>query len=965
MNLWDEFFGPNAGYVLEQYERYRQSPAAVDDATRAFFDQNPPPPELIGIPVSQTPAAGTISSSLDPVKVSAVFNLAQSIRWYGHFAAHLDPLGSEPPDDRALHLETYNLSEADLEAIPAVVIGGIAGARAHTAREAIQYLRDVYSSSVGHDYLQIRNADERAWLREAAESGRLGVEQMPIEPLEILRRLTKVEVFEHFLQRSFVAKTRFSIEGLDVMVPLLDEVIGKAAESGIFNILLGMAHRGRLNLLAHVFHKPINQILAEFKDPLLRQVLQNEPEGWTGDVKYHAGAKRFIESGDDQQAIELIVQLAPNPSHLEAVNPVVEGMARAAGTRTDRRGAPVFDPTVTLPVIIHGDAAFVGQGVVAETLNMYRLPGYETGGTIHIIANNQIGFTTDPGEARSTLFSSDLAKGYRIPIIHINADDPEAAITAARIAFAYRERFKNDFMIDLIGYRRLGHNEGDEPAFTQPLMYQKIEAHPSVRKIWASRLVEQGLIPPEMPDRLVQEEMDYLQSELDKLDPESLQEPHPLPPPPGAARKVRTAVSAEQLARLNRELARLPDGFNLHPRLARILQRREKMLDQVDWPAVDWSLAEALALATILEDGIPVRMTGQDVERGTFSHRHAVLHDAQTGEVHIPLQSLPQARVSFEIHNSSLSEYAALGFEFGYNVQAGGQLVIWEAQYGDFITNAQTVIDEFIASARDKWGQLTSLVLLLPHGYEGQGPDHSSGRLERFLNLAVENNMRVANCTTAANFFHLLRRQAALLMVDPLPLVVMTPKSLLRHPLVSSPPRAFSEGAWQPVIDRTGPPPQPGKKHAGILPPPEDVRRLILCSGKVYVDLLTSEIQPSHPEVSIARIEQLAPFPTADVGSLISGYPALDEIIWVQEEPQNMGAWEYARPYLEMVIAGRMPLRLVSRPPSASPAEGSNNLHIYNQRQLVEGAFQSDQSGDRAGKTSRKQRLPIRESARK
>lgn len=965
MNLWDEFLGPNAGYVLEQYERYRQSPAAVDEATRAFFDQNPPPPELIGTPVSLTPASGTVLPSIDPVKVSAAIHLAQSIRWYGHFAAHLDPLGSDPPDDRALHLETYDLSEADLDAIPAAVIGGIAGARAHTAREAIQYLRVVYSGSVGHDYLQIRNAEERAWLRESAESGRFSVEQLPIEPIEILRRLTKVEVFEHFLQRSFAGKTRFSIEGLDVMVPLLDEVIGKAAESGIFHILLGMAHRGRLNLLAHVFHKPISQILAEFKDPLLRRVLQNEPDGWTGDVKYHAGAQHFIESGDDQQAIELTLQLAPNPSHLEAVNPVVEGMARAAGTRTDRAGAPVFDPTVTLPVIIHGDAAFVGQGVVAETLNMYRLPGFETGGTIHIIANNQIGFTTNPGEARSTLFSSDLAKGYRIPIIHINADDPEAAITAARIACAYREQFKNDFMIDLIGYRRLGHNEGDEPAFTQPLMYQKIEAHPSARKIWADRLVEQGLIPPEMPDHLVHEEMDYLQAELDKLDPESLQEPLPPPPPPGAARKVRTAVSAEQLARLNRELAWLPDGFTLHPRLARILQRREKMFDQADWPAVDWSLAEALALATILEDGIPVRMTGQDVERGTFSHRHAVLHDTQTGDIHIPLQALPQARASFEIHNSALSEYAALGFEFGYNVQADGQLVIWEAQYGDFITNAQTVIDEFIASARDKWGQLTSLVLLLPHGYEGQGPDHSSGRLERFLNLAVENNMRVANCTTAANFFHLLRRQAALLTVDPLPLVVMTPKSLLRHPLVSSPPRAFSEGAWQPVLDRTGPPPQPGKKPAGNLPPPEDIRRLILCSGKVYVDLLTSEIQPSHPDVGIARIEQLAPFPSTEVGSLISNYPALDEIIWVQEEPQNMGAWEYARPYLEKVIGGRTPLRLVSRPSSASPAEGSNNLHTYNQRQLVERAFLPDQSGKLAGKNSRKQNLPLREIERK
>ena len=958
MNLWDEFYGPNAGYVLDLYERYRQSPTAVDEATRSFFDQNPPPPDLLEVQ-SGPRAIEAISSGLDPVKISAAFNLAQSIRWYGYFGARLDPLGSEPPGDRSLLLETHDLTEADLDAIPAAAIGGVAGARMQTAREAVQYLRKVYSGSVGHDYLQVRNAEERAWLREAAESGRFSVEQMPFNSVDILKRLTKVETFEHFLQRSFVAKTRFSIEGLDVMVPLLDEVIGEAAVSGIFNILLGMAHRGRLNLLAHVFNKPIDQILAEFKDPLLRRVLQNEPDGWTGDVKYHAGARRYIDTDDDPQTFELTVQMAPNPSHLEAINPVVEGMARAAGTRTDRPGAPVFDSTVTLPVLIHGDAAFVGEGVVAESLNMYRLPGYETGGTIHIIANNQIGFTTEAGEARSTMFSSDLAKGFRIPIIHINADDPEAAIMAARIAFAYRERFKNDFMIDLIGYRRLGHNEGDEPAFTQPLMYKKIEAHPSVRKIWAARLVERGLTPPELPDRLYQEEMDILQAELDKLDPEALQEPLPPPAPPGAARKVHSAVDVDTLARINRELAHLPDGFTMHPRLARILRRREKMLDQIDWPAVDWSLAEALAMATILEDGIPIRLTGQDVERGTFSHRHAVLHDAETGKEFIPLQSLPQARASFEIHNSSLSEYGALGFEFGYNVQANGQLVIWEAQYGDFVTNAQTVIDEFVVSARDKWGQLSSLVMLLPHGYEGQGPDHSSARLERFLALAVENNMRVANCTSAANFFHLLRRQAALLTVDPLPLVVMTPKSILRHPLVSSPPRAFAEGSWQPVLDRVNPPPQPGKELVDSLTPPEDVRRLILCSGKVYVDLLTSEIQQNHPEVGIARIEQLAPFPGAEVSLLLDGYPALDEILWVQEEPQNMGAWEYARPYLQKAIAGRVPLRLVSRPPSASPAEGSNNLHTYNQRQLVEEAFMSEQDGAQAHKGHRRQGLPL------
>ncbi len=954
MNLWDEFFGPNAAYVLDQYERYQQDPASVDPASRAFFDQNPPP-EAILAGLGAAPAAAVPNAAgPDPAKVAAVFSLALFIRWIGLWAAHLDPLGSPPPDDPALHLETYGLSEAELKAMPASAVGGVAGDRSSNAWEAIQYLRRVYSSTVGYDYLHIIDLEERSWLREAAETGRFSVEQMPIDPVAILRRLTQVEVLEHFLQRSFVGKTRFSIEGLDVLVPLLDEIIRPAAEAGFSNVLLGMAHRGRINLLAHILNKPIDQILTEFKDPLRRRALQNEPDGWTGDVKYHAGGSRVIQNGDDSRTIHLSVQMAPNPSHLEAVNPVIEGMARAGGTHTDQPGAPTFDPDVFLPILIHGDAAFPGEGVVAETLNMYRLPGFQTGGTLHIIANNQIGFTTSIQDERSTPFASDLAKGYRIPIIHVNADDPEGVITAGRIAFAYRQRFHSDFLIDLIGYRRLGHNEGDDPSFTQPLMYKAIEAHLTVRKLWADRLVQRGIIPPELPDQLYKEDMDTLQAALDKLDPETIQEPLPPAPPPGAARKVRTAVPAEQLQRLNSQLRQVPEGFTVHSRLTRILQRREKMFDQPDWPSIDWAAAEELAYATILEDGIPIRLTGEDVERGTFSHRHAVLHDEQTGATYTPLQNLPGAKASFEVRNSPLSELAALAYEFGYNVQAGSQLVIWEAQYGDFINNAQTIIDEFIASSRDKWGQLNSLVLLLPHSFEGQGPDHSSGRLERFLALSAGNNMRVANCTTAANFFHLLRRQAALVTVDPLPLVVMTPKSLLRHPLVVSPLRAFTEGGWQPVIDRTGPPPRQGEKQEFKLPPAGEVRRLVLGSGKIYVDLVTSDIQPQHPEVGLTRLEQLAPFPQEDVNALLERYPSLEEVMWVQEEPENMGAWDFVRPYLEKAIAGRVPLRLVARPPSASPGEGSSNLHAYVQRQLLERAFAASEGKKRQARSEAK-----------
>ncbi len=939
MDLWSEFHGPNAAYVLELYDRYLTDPGQVDTATRAFFDRWTPQEIKAAITAGERPASPgeptppADFSSLAQQKIAAVTNLAQSIRFYGHWASRLDPLGSLPPGDPALHLETYGLSEDDLRALPASLVGGPSTAQFASAMEAIQHLREIYTSSVGHDYLQIRNPEERQWLRDAAETRRFCVVHAPVDPLWLLDRLTQVEVFEHFLQRAFPGKTRFSIEGLDTLLPLLDTLVGGAAEAGIHNILIGMAHRGRLNVLAHLLNKPYDQILAEFKDPLRTRPLQYESASWAGDVKYHAGARRTLDN-NDPSTIDLTIQLAPNPSHLEAVNPVVAGMARAAGTRTDRPGPPEFNPAITLPVVIHGDAAFPGQGVVAETLNLYRLEGYTTGGTIHIIANNQLGFTTNPSDSRSTLFASDIAKGYRIPILHVNADDPEAIIMAARLALAYRARFQRDFLIDLIGYRRLGHNEGDEPAFTQPLIYNKVAKHPTVRQIWAERLVQRGVLPPGRAEQLYQEKLAALQAELDRLDAEgSLAEPIPPSPPPGAARRTRTGVSRERLQRLSRELLRLPVGFTPHPRLARIRQRRENTLleEGEGWPTVDWSAAEELAFATILEDGIPIRLTGQDVERGTFSHRHAALSDVNTGEVYVPLQSLPQATASFEIHNSPLSEYAALGFEFGYNVQSPNQLVVWEAQYGDFINNAQAIVDEFIVSARDKWGQLPGLVMLLPHGYEGQGPDHSSGRLERFLNLFADNNLRVANPTTAANYFHLLRRQAALLEIDPLPLVVMTPKSLLRHPLMTSSLQTLVEGGWQAII-----PPQ-GEAAA------KQVRRLILCSGKVYADLWTSELREKHPEVAVARVEQLAPFPDQPIRDLLAQYSGLEEVCWVQEEPENMGAWQYIRPHLEQVVAGRWPLRRVTRARSASPAEGSSSLHAFIQRRLIERAFTAHQ----------------------
>jgi len=604
-------------------------------------------------------------------------------------------------------------------------------------------------------------------------------------------------------------------------------------------------------------------------------------------------------------------------------------MARAAGTFVDQRGAPKFNHGVTVPILIHGDAAFPGQGIVAETLNLSRIHGYRTGGTIHIIANNQLGFTTLPEAGRSTLYASDMAKGFEIPVLHVNADDPEACMEAARLAFAYRVRYQKDFLIDLIGYRRFGHNEGDEPAFTQPLMYQIIEKHPSVREIWANRLAEQDIIPKEGSEDLVRKGMDDLQKTLEVLKAEeALVEPLPSPPPPGAAKRVKTAVPVDRLRKLNEPLLELPKGFTLHRKIERAMQRRRKILDNPDEVSIDWATAEDLAFASILEDAIAIRLTGQDAERGTFSQRHATFHDVKDGKMFVPLQALPQAKAAFEIRNSPLSEAAAIGFEYGYNVQEPGRLVLWEAQYGDFINSAQVIIDEFVVSARSKWGLTPSLVLLLPHGYEGQGPDHSTGRLERFLELAADTNMRIANCTTAAQYFHLLRRQALLLKTDPLPLIVMTPKSLLRHPMTASSPQELAKGSWMPVIDDTE-----ARTKA------DSIKRILLCSGKIFVDLISSDYRKENLPVAIIRLEQLYPFPKDQLEQALGKYIQVDEVVWIQEEPENMGAWSFLRPLLQDLLRGRCALRYIGRDRKSSPAEGSAARHTIRQNVLLEKAF--------------------------
>jgi 2-oxoglutarate dehydrogenase E1 component len=953
--VWQEFQGPNGGYLWDLYERYRKDPATVDAAARALFERwGAPQDDAVYPPPADGATMGGLAGTAASEKILAVANLAQSIRSYGHLAAQLDPLGSPPPGDPSLEPASHGLSEADLSALPASLVGGpplasFKNAQAD-AKAAIQALKDIYCRTTGFDYAHILAPEERAWLRAAAENRTYAPRRDEQAFQALLQRLTQVEGFEQFLQRSFPGMTRFSIEGLDMLIPLLDKIVSLAAEADICAILLGMPHRGRLNVLAHILSKPYAQIFAAFKDPVGNSTAWQEL-GWTGDVKYHAGASSYVTSGASQGTggatpgtgarpdsanggeIRLVIGMPPNPSHLEYIDPVIEGMARAADCAVDRPGWPRYFPNAALPVLIHGDASFPGQGIVTETLNLAQLPGYQTGGTIHIIANNQLGFTATTAESRSSPYASDLARGLKIPILHVNADDPLACLEAAATAFAYRARFQKDFVIDLVGYRRYGHNEGDEPAFTQPVMYHQIASHPGVRQVWADSLVASGILAKDAPARLVKEQTAALQLVLDGLKPEAdLMEPLPVPPPPGAARAVKTALPIASLAALNEALLALPADFRLNRKLERGRSQRRQAFNDPHTASVDWALAEELAFASLLQEGIAIRLAGQDAVRGTFSQRHAAFYDTETGQPVYPLHSVPGARAAFEIRNSPLSENAALGFEFGYNIQYPDRLVIWEAQYGDFANGAQGIIDEFITTTRAKWGSAPSLVLLLPHGNEGQGPDHSSARPERLLQLAAETNLRMANPTTAAQYYHLLRRQALLLKTDPLPLIILTPKGLLRHPRVSSRPVDLSEGHWQPIFGENS----PGRS---VQPGLEKVRRLLLCSGRVALDLAGSPQWPKATGTALARLEQIYPFPSAELEALLVTYPDLEELTWVQEEPLNMGVWVYAQPYLAAVAHNRYKITYTGRRPSPSPAEGSAAWYAYDQQALVESAF--------------------------
>ena len=924
MNDLEAFYGPNAGYVLELYDRYRQNPASVDSATRAIFDTWSPDSLAAGGAVTET-APYAVS------KIVAASALAHAIRSRGHLGAHLDPLGSEPLGDPALLTGTHGISDEDLAQLPPDVVGGHAAEGARNALEAIAALRAMYSGTISYEFDQVKSPVERNWLRDAVGLQLYRKSPDRASQQAVLKRLTQVEAFERFLHQTYPGQKRFSLEGTDVLVPMLDEIIRGAIESGTGEVIIGMAHRGRLNMLAHVLEKPYAAILSEFGHMKHEEgvpLTDSFGFGYTGDVKYHLGAEHILGEG---ATVELKITLSPNPSHLEFVNPVVEGMTRASQETRDHAGSPQQDVDNTLPLLIHGDAAFPGEGVVAETLNLWNLQGYTVGGTIHIIVNNQLGFTTEPRDYRSTHFASDLAKGFEIPVIHVNADDPDAALMAVRMAHAYRDEFHKDILVDLVGYRRWGHNEGDEPVFTQPQMYEIIRTHPTVREIYARRLQEKGIVSQEEVDAMQEQAFAVLQEarrEADAgLQPFEQEDANGLN---GHQEETEQPplVPAQTLIELNSELLTWPEGFSPNPKLARLLQRRATTLGPEG--GIDWGQAETLAFASVLADGIPIRLSGQDSERGTFSHRHAVLHDQRSGAVYIPLRHLAQAKGTFSIFNSPLTESAVLGFEYGYSVHAPDALVLWEAQYGDFANVAQPIIDQFIASARAKWKQLSSLVLLLPHGYEGQGPEHSSARLERYLELAAQDNWRVANCSTAAQYFHLLRLQAFNLKTHPRPLVVMTPKSLLRHPLAAATLQALTQESFQPVMDdRTA------LEHA------DAVRRVVLCTGKIAIDLLSHASRAQANDVAIVRVEMLYPFPAEALKKTLANYAGAREVVWVQEEPLNMGAWGYMAPQLADLTGTRFELNVIARPARSSPATGFSDLFQFEQERIIEDALRS------------------------
>ncbi len=872
------------------------------------------------------------------VKQVHVQTLINMYRVRGHLIAHLDPLDAEPPH---IHPEldplTYGLTIWDLPR--QFVADGLAGRDVATLDEILHVLRDAYCRTLGIEYMHIQDPEQKRWIQQHVEGQPTTLS--PDEQRHILGRLNAAEVFERFLHTRYVGQKRFGLEGAESTIVLLDALLDTAAGSGVAEVVMGMAHRGRLNVLANIVGKSYREIFEEFEGNLDPESVQG-----SGDVKYHKGARGVFHGSAGE---ELPITLASNPSHLEAVDPVVEGMTRAKQDRmspptdgTPAAAAEALDGFPCMSVLVHGDAAFAGQGVVAETLNLSGLSGYRTGGTVHVVINNQLGFTTAPASARTSVYPTDVAKMVQAPIFHVNGDDPEACVRAARLAFTFRQTFHKDVVIDLVCYRKHGHNEGDDPSYTQPLMYQRIEAKRSVRKLYTEALVRRGDITLEEAESALNDFNASLQVVLDDVRNEPSLTPTELPPPEPVSADTgspETGVAPDVLHALSSVVRSVPDGFTIHPKLERQFVQRDELVASGQ---VDWALAEALAIGSLMYEGINVRLTGQDTRRGTFSHRHAVLVDYSNGEEYVPLAHIrdglhrigadalePAGQMgNFTVRDSLLSEYAAVGFEYGYSVEAPEALVAWEAQFGDFANGAQIIIDNFMVAAESKWGQFSGLVLLLPHGYEGQGPEHSSARYERFLSLSARDNLRVTVPTTSAQYFHLLRSQA--LTSPKRPLVVVTPKSMLRARASRSSFAELEVGSFQHVIDDSS------------IEDPATVRRIVLCSGKIAHEALQhrSELEPAEAAaVAVVRVEQLYPWPVQLLTGIFERYGEASEVVWLQEEPENMGAWSFVHARLHACLPERLRLRHVSRPESASPAIGSAALHQLEQADLLRRAI--------------------------
>jgi 2-oxoglutarate dehydrogenase E1 component len=902
----------NAALMEELYKQWKTDPESTDPQWRAFFEGFELGSQLSPVGASSTVSGSTATSGPDEIdiKQAKVYNFIFAYRTLGHMKASLDPLKlmSAPPMIKELDLAQFKFTEQDLN--QKFDSGKLQGGGPKTLREIVSVLEKTYCGNIGVEYMHLQDFEMRRWLRDRMENCLNHPSFDRAQKIRILNKVYAAEQFERFLHTRYVGQKRFSLEGGETLIAMLDAIIEKSPEHGVEQLVMGMAHRGRLNVLVNTMGKSHQNVFNEFSENYIPKAVYGD-----GDVKYHLGYEATIKTSTGEP---VVVSLAPNPSHLEAVNPVVEGQARARQHRIKNS----HERNKVVPVLIHGDAAMIGQGVVAETLNLSQLEGYRTGGTIHIVINNQIGFTTVPKDARSGIYCTDNAKMLGVPIFHVNGDDPISAVYLSELAMEFRQKFKKDIFIDLVCYRRQGHNEGDEPNFTQPTLYSAIEKHPPVSKVLEQQLIQSGDVTAAEVEAEAQKHVQLMNEELTRAKEESANRTAHISQPiscPDLLQPVNTKIDRDTYLKVGKFLYEEPTDIKLNPKIKRLLNSRRAMIEGRE--PMDWGCAELLAYGTLVDHGILVRLSGQDSRRGTFSHRHAALYDTDTRDRDIPLKRLAPDKPGFAVYNSPLSEAAVLGFEFGFSLDCPEALIIWEAQFGDFANGAQTMIDQYITSSESKWGVTSRIVLLLPHGYHGQGPEHSSARLERFLQACAEDNIQVANCTTPASFFHLLRRQA--LRTIRKPLIVMTPKGLLRDKRATSIPDDLINGKFEEII--------------ADLKASADTKRLILCSGKVYYDLADYRTANPINDTAILRFEQIYPFHTEKLRSIVSKFPKLDKIVWCQEESQNMGAWTFMEPRLREFF-GR-PVSYAGRDASASPATGYLAVHELEQKDLVKQAF--------------------------